>query len=378
MDPRTRSRIAPEAIDKLIRALDARGYLVVGPTVRDGAIVYDELEGAKDLPQGWTDEQEAGRYRLKRRPDDALFGYALGPQSWKKYLHPAEVKLFEADRRDGAFRILDAPDARTRPYAFLGVRACEIAAISVLDRVFLRDKFRDPVYASRREPAFLVAVQCAQAAPTCFCASMGTGPEVRGGADLALTEIVNGAEHWFLAEAASVRGQDLLDELDDQPASDEDVRQAQASVAPAARQVRRMDTNGLCDLLYESHEDPRWDQIAERCLTCANCTMVCPTCFCTSVEDTSNVTGDRAGRWRRWDSCFTMDFSYIHGGSVRTSAKARYRQWLTHKLASWIGQFGSSGCVGCGRCIAWCPVGIDLTEEVQAIRGALTHGNTVA
>ncbi len=373
------ARLAPEEIDKLIRALARRGYAVLGPTVRDGAVVYDEIEGAKDLPRGWTDEQEAGRYRLKPGPAGALFGYTVGPQSWKKYLHPAQVKLFEADRQDGLFRILGSPAPPARPYAFLGVRACELAAIAVQDRVFLADRFRDPVYGARRTPVFLVAVQCTQAAATCFCASMGTGPEVRGAADLTLTEIVNGEGHWFLAEAGGERGQEVLAELDRQPATEEELRRARTAVeSAAAQQVRRMETAGIRDLLYQNFEHPRWDQVAARCLTCANCTMVCPTCFCTTVEDASDVTGDHAERWRRWDSCFTLTFSYIHGGSVRSSSKARYRQWLTHKLASWIDQFGSSGCVGCGRCITWCPVGIDLTEEVQAIRGTVNHGNTDA
>ncbi|MBZ5726162.1 MAG: 4Fe-4S dicluster domain-containing protein [Acidobacteriia bacterium] len=379
MAERLQARLAPEEIDKLIRGLARRGYQVLGPTVRDGAIVYDEVAGAQDLPRGWTDEQEAGRYRLKPGTDGALFGCSVGPESWKKYLHPAQVKLFEADRQDGLFRILGGPAPPARPYAFLGVRACELAAIAVQDRVLLQDKYRDPVYGSRRDPAFLVAVQCTQAAATCFCASMGTGPQVRGAADLTLTEIVNAEGHWFLAEADGDRGQEVLAELDRRPATDEELRLARTAVeSAAAQQVRRMDTAGIRDLLYQNFEHPRWDEVAARCLTCANCTMVCPTCFCTTVEDDSGVTGDRAERWRRWDSCFTMAFSYIHGGSVRTSSKARYRQWLTHKLASWIDQFGSSGCVGCGRCIAWCPAGIDLTEEVHAIRGAVNHGNTDA
>jgi formate hydrogenlyase subunit 6/NADH:ubiquinone oxidoreductase subunit I len=141
----------------------------------------------------------------------------------------------------------------------------------------------------------------------------------------------------------------------------------------ASRQIRHLDTAGLRDLLYENFEHPRWDNVAARCLSCANCTMVCPTCFCTTVEDVSDISGNHAERWRRWDSCFTQSFSYIHGGSVRTSAKSRYRQWMTHKLASWTDQFGTSGCVGCGRCITWCPVGIDITEEVRAIRESIVH-----
>jgi sulfhydrogenase subunit beta (sulfur reductase) len=371
-----KSRLSADQIDKLIQSLAARGYEVLGPTVRDGAVVYDRLDTAQDLPQGQTDEQEAGCYRLKPREDGALFGYAVGPQSWKKYLHPAEVKLFEAEQKDGVFRILNSTPPPRHRSAFLGVRACDLAAIGVQDRVLRDGQYRDSIYDARRDGIFIVAVQCTQSAATCFCASMGTGPEVRAAVDLTLTEMVNGEDHWFLAEAGSDRGREVLAELNHRDSTEDERNLATAAVENAARQqTRRMNTNGIRDLLYQNFDHPRWDKVAERCLACTNCTMVCPTCFCTTVEDVSDLTGDHAVRWRRWDSCFTMDFSYIHGGSVRASGKARYRQWMTHKLASWIDQFGTSGCVGCGRCITWCPVGIDITEELQAIRGADDHAD---
>lgn len=357
---------------RLLDSLIKRGYQVLGPTVRDGAIVYDELKFAADLPVGWTDEQEAGRYRLRRRNDndEARFGYVVGPQSWKKYLHPSEVRLLTAERSGQTFRILNHESAPPRR-AFLGVRACELAAIAVQDRVLQGDRYRDPIYAARREGVFIVAVNCTQAAPTCFCTSMGTGPRARGSFDLVLTELVGPGKHEFVIEAGSDAGAEVLAELApaSNMASEAVSQEAEAAVERAASQIqRRMDTTGIRDLLYANFDHPRWDNVAQRCLTCANCTMVCPTCFCTTVDDVSDVTGTHAERWRKWDSCFTQNFSYIHGGSVRSSAKSRYRQWMTHKLASWMDQFGSSGCVGCGRCITWCPVGIDITEEVRAIR----------
>jgi ferredoxin len=206
---------------------------------------------------------------------------------------------------------------------------------------------------------------------------MGTGPHARGGYDLALTELVDAGEHRFLVQVGSEAGREVLAELEHREASQEDRRLAQAAVdGAAAAQVRHMDTTNIRELLYSNFEHPRWDNVAERCLACTNCTLVCPTCFCTTVEDTSDLNGDHAERWRRLDSCFTLDFSYIHGGNVRASTKARYRQWMTHKLASWIDQFGTSGCIGCGRCITWCPVGIDITEELEAIRGTAADGNT--
>ena len=346
--------------------------------------VYDRLEKLADLPVGWTDEQEAGSYRLKRREDGALFGYVVGPQSWKKYLHPADVRLFSAQRQGETFRILSNHDPPPPGrYAFLCVRACELAAIAVQDRVLLHDRYRDPIYQGRREGIFIVAINCTQSAATCFCTSMGTGPQAHAGFDLALTELLGPDHHRILIEVGSEAGAEVLAELEHFEASDDVEREAEAAVGRARSQIqRRMDTSGIRDLLYSNFDHPRWDDVAQRCLACANCTMVCPTCFCTTVEEVSDVTGDHAERWRRWDSCFTQSFSYIHGGSVRSSAKSRYRQWMTHKLASWIDQFGSSGCVGCGRCITWCPVGIDITEEVGAIRGATAsagendHGNT--
>jgi ferredoxin len=364
----SRTVVNLDALNQLIPALAHRGYQVIGPTVRDGAIVYDILRTLEDLPVGWTDEQEAGRYRLKKRDDRALFGYVVGPQSWKKFLHPPEVRLFEAQRDGGSFRILNGDGPAPR-FAFLGVRACELAAIQVQDRVLIEDRFTDPIYQNRRREIFVVAVNCTQSAPTCFCTSMKTGPRVSHGFDLALTEIIEKDQHQFVVEVGSPAGAGVLGEIEHSEAPQTLCRQADDSVDRAVLQVRNLDTTGIRELLYENFDHPRWDNVANRCLSCANCTMVCPTCFCTNVEDISDVSGDHAERWRRWDSCFTQEFSYIHGGSVRASPKARYRQWMTHKLASWIDQFGSSGCVGCGRCITWCPVGIDITEEVRAIRG---------
>ena len=357
-----------QSLEHLIQALAKRGYEVVGPTVREGAIVYERLTSAKDLPEGWTDEQDGGTYRLKQRADQALFGYAVGPHSWKKFLHPPVLRLWQAERAANGFTILPEQHA-TPKYAFLGVRACELEAIRIQDRVFLEGPYVDPNYKSRRENPFIVAVNCGQAGGTCFCVSMNSGPKAASGYDLALTEVLEEGRHQFVVEIGSERGAEVLAEIPHQPAGEADRQRAERIVEETARHMgRTMDTAGIKELLYRNYEHPRWDTVATRCLTCANCTMVCPTCFCSTVEDVTDLTGEHAERWRKWDSCFTMDFSYIHGGSVRATTKSRYRQWMTHKLATWFDQFGSSGCVGCGRCITWCPVAIDITEEVRAIR----------
>jgi ferredoxin len=366
------TRLLPrQDLQHLLDALRTRGYRVVGPTVRDRAIVYDEIGRVAELPEGWTDRQDGGTYRLERRSDAALFGFAVGPQSWKRFLFPPRARLWQADRTPEGFQLRPEPvDAVA--YAFLGVRSCELHAIAIQDRVFMTS---DPLYRAHRERAFIIAVNCGQAGGTCFCVSMNTGPRADAGFDLALTEILEHGRHDFTIEAGSERGNDLLQMLPTLEAAPGDIDAAARCSERAAQQMgRTMEATGVAALLARNLEHPRWDEVASRCLACGNCTMACPTCFCSTVEDTTDLTGDHAERWRHWDSCFTLDFSYLHGGSVRTSIKGRYRQWLTHKLATWHDQFGTSGCVGCGRCITWCPVAIDLTEEVAAIRGSGAYG----
>jgi sulfhydrogenase subunit beta (sulfur reductase) len=362
--------IKRDGLQRVIDALANRGFRVIGPTVRDGAIVYDTIALLDDLPVGWTDRQDAGRYRLERRADAALFGYAVGPHSWKRFLHPPIKRLWQAHREGDGFSVIEDDEA-VEPLAFVGVRACELRAIAIHDRVFLSGSFRDKAYTVRRDHAFIVAVNCSHAGGTCFCASMDAGPKVEAGFDLALTELIEEGRHLFVMELGSEAGVDLVRDLPHRPATEEEIAAAERVVDQTRGQMgRTLETNGLKELLQANANHPRWDEVAGRCLTCGNCTNVCPTCFCTTIDDTTDLSGATAERVRRWDSCFTLEFSYIHGGSVRNSARSRYRQWITHKLAHWVDQFGSSGCVGCGRCITWCPVGIDITEEAAAIRAS--------
>jgi ferredoxin len=381
----------------LLEVLKRRGHAIVGPTLadgssREGAIVYAPIGDVRDLPEGWTDDQDAGSYRLKRREDRALFGYVVGPHSWKRWFLPPELRLWRAKREGHGFEIQEE-DAPNAPIAIIGARPCELAALRIQDRVFLEGPYADPHYLARRRGAFIVAVDCTEPGETCFCASMGTGPHVTatggsadggprgggprggGGYDLALTEIVAKDRHWFAVRVGTEAGADVLREVPHAEATAGEARTAEAACLGAAEHMgRRLETKGLRELLYASMEHPEWEAVTRRCMACGNCTLVCPTCFCTTVEDATDLTGSRAERWRRWDSCFTRDFSYIYGGQIRRTVESRYRQWLTHKLAYWQDQFGTSGCVGCGRCITWCPVGIDITEEVRSIRSSSAHG----
>ncbi|MFD8259777.1 4Fe-4S dicluster domain-containing protein [Streptomyces griseoluteus] len=367
-----------EGMAALVDVLVRRGFTVIGPTARDGAIALAELRSADELPYGWGVELEAGRYRLRQRADGAAFANAAGPQSWKSFLHPARAREWSTDRVGGEL-VFTADEAAPPRYAFLGVRPCDLRAIAIQDRVLTGGTYRDPGYEGRRSAALLIVVECTEPGATCFCVSMGTGPAVGAGHDLVMTEVVDRNGHRFWVRSGSEEGAEILAELPGRPADQEIQETARAGVTAAAdRMGRTMPEADLRELMAGTLDAPRWDEVAGRCLTCGNCTMVCPTCFCTTTEDVTDLTGDHAERWRLWDSCFDLDFSHLHGGPVRASARSRYRQWMTHKLGTWYDQFGSSGCVGCGRCIVWCPVGIDITEEAAALHDWTQPGATAA
>lgn len=366
--------LSNSTIDHLLQLLQADGYLTVGPCLSDQAIVYGELRTCADLPQGWTDVQAKGTYRLKKRKDQALFGYVVGPHSWKKYLFPPQQVLWQAQRTDTGFELSENPEPIPK-YAFIGVRGCELAAIQIQDRVFLQGAYVDPHYQQRREQVLIVAVNCTEPGQTCFCASMDTGPQARQGYDLSLTEMLDEGEPYYLARSGSPKGEYYLAQLTAVGGGESQLKQEQERLTQAAQQMGRyLDAAKARQVLQQNYGSPYWEQVGERCLACTNCTMVCPTCFCSSVSDTTDLTDQTATRTRQWDSCFSLDFTYTGGHPIRQSHGSRYRQWLTHKLSTWHDQFDSSGCVGCGRCITWCPVGIDLTEEITQLDSPTPQG----
>jgi ferredoxin len=362
------SRVAlPKAgLQGLLDNLRRLGYQTLGPQVRDQAIVYAPLESASDLPRGYTSEQDAGHYRLIRTNHTRYFDITPGADTWKQFLFPPVTEMVRFSRQpDGRWQEQERAVDLTA-LALVGVRPCELAAIQVQDKIFLREEWQDPVYRARRQMAFLLAVNCLHPGGTCFCASMGSGPKAESGFDLCLTELEDG----FLVEIGSEAGRMALEGLPVQLASAFWYQAAQTGLAEAREKMGRTLPNPeqLPDLLLNNLEAMRWEDVARRCMSCTSCTQVCPTCFCWDARDASDLSGQNATRERVWDSCFNPDYSYIAGGNLRPSTRSRYRQWLTHKFGSWQAQFNVKGCVGCGRCITWCPAGIDVTVELAAIR----------
>lgn len=368
----TAGLLAAPQLGAVVEVLKQRGYTVYAPVLDHSTLMIRPIDSADELPRGVVDDQDAGTHRL-RHDGERYFDYTVPADSWKRLFFPPRLRMWQAAVQDGhlATAAEREPDG---PAALFGVRGCDLEAIQVQDRIFLGGAHPDPHYRARREGAFIVAVNCARATSTCFCTSMGTGPKARGGHDLGLTELTDGSGRFFV-EAISERGAEVLAALPVEHASQEDSQQAAGTVAATAASITRTMPSGIAQTLRGAYESPRWQSIADRCLSCGNCTLVCPTCFCSAVEHTTDLAGV-AQHERRWDSCFNSGHSYIHGGSVRSSTAPRYRQWLTHKLSTWHDQFGSSGCTGCGRCVVWCPVAIDITEEAHAFTADAAKGST--
>ncbi len=358
-----------ENFQRLLDALIDMGYQVIAPTHLEGLVQYGPICKANELPIGWTDEQRAGSYRTHKRHDQAKFGYNLGVQSWKKYLLPPKQKLWSASKSKNGTITFSVPHEGRNKQAFLGVRPCELQGILLQDQVFQQREYKDVDYQNRRAQTLIIAVNCTQSSAVCFCTSMGTGPQATQDFDISLTEVVDKNSHYFVVHCASDIGEKMCQQIGLDIAHKDQLAAESSLLQQNAQQIGdRLPQQGIKALLYENHESPVWDEVAERCLSCANCTLSCPTCFCTTVQDATDLTEEHSERWRQWDSCFNQDFTYLHGGHVRTSVRARYRQWITHKLASWHDQFGASGCTGCGHCITWCPAGIDIREEVGKLR----------
>lgn len=359
-------RILPaDQLQSLLDRLTDAGFRCIGPQVRDGAIVYDTISNVQALPQGVSVSQRPGRYAVGNADHDMYFAWTHGPQGIKPLTFRPREQLWQV-RRDGDGALhFEAVCTNTDRVAFIGARACDLAALYLQDKHFLQGDYPDPAFRAARESLFIVAVNCTHPAATCFCASTGDGPRAEYGFDIVLTELEEG----FVVEALSDSGRELAARLPTLSSSAEQLDRARAAVEAAAEQRRSLPGRNLRGALFANLDHPRWEDVAARCLSCGNCTVVCPTCFCHREVETPELEGRHSQHWREWDSCFTEGHSYLHGAPVRRHADERYRQWLTHKLGSWHEQYGRSGCVGCGRCITWCPVGIDITQEAGAICG---------
>ena len=364
MDNRRPTFILRTGLQALIDNLRQADYQCLGPVELDDVIQLRPIHDLGQLPQGVRNLQEPGRYQLQHSGDARLFSWNHGPQGLKPLSFAVEEALWSESRSEtGELKIKsNLPDIG--PTAVLGIRACDLAALSIQDRHFLGGEYPDPHYQARREQLLLIGVDCAESAQTCFCASTGDGPALDGRVDIGLAELNDG----YLIWAGSENGRPWVDQLAGQAATDDQLAaMLQATTRAAEVQTRRLPAEQKLIQLYQRLDHIHWQDVAKRCIACGSCTEVCPTCFCYAMEHRMALDGQNADMLRRWDSCFSPTYSDMGHFQVRSGIDQRYRQWLTHKLAGWQEQLGRSGCTGCGRCITWCPVGIDLTREVPMI-----------
>lgn len=352
-------------LQRLLDALQAGGRRCIGPVEREGALVFETVTSVEQLPAGVHDLQAPGSYQLTRDRSPRCFAWANGPQALKPETFAPEETLWRVECDEQGLRFESASVERPG-VAVIGARACDLAALALQEKHFRGNGVADPPFTARREAMFIVAVDCSFPADTCFCASTGDGPAAASGFDIAMSELDQG----FLLRTRSEAGRALVGALQLCAATPAQLQEVQEALARAAQgQTRQLPSRDLRNLLYERQEHPHWADIASRCLACGNCTAVCPSCFCSASEARAGLDGVQAEQVRVWDSCFNVDHSSLHGRPLRDDIGLRYRQWMTHKLAAWHDQFGRSGCTGCGRCITWCPVGIDLTAEIDLLLG---------
>ena len=305
-----------------------------------------------EIPRGIEDIQKPGMYKLVR---GEFFRH--GPDSPKKFLFPPRLLLFRVSK-DWTIEI---PEVEEKLIAFFGIKPCDLAAIKAMDEV--QGELGDPYYRLIRKNLLIIVENCIEPGETCFCSTMETGPIAGSGFDIAYTRV----EDFIVFSADSEIGVNLLKELNLRPLdSEKSTKYAKAIKRAIDKAKANFSIEGLPEKLELSLNSPAYKEITEKCLGCANCNMVCPTCFCFDVVDVPNLNGT-VERIRVWDGCFSYSYAMVAGGHFRPDLWARYRHWLLHKFSYWLKQFGRFGCVGCGRCITWCPVGIDVRESIIKI-----------
>ncbi len=362
--------LAYEKLDDLFNILRAAGYAVVAPQLKNNSIAYDFLENTQQLPWGIIADQQPGSYKIQATQSSRLFDWVNAAQAIKPWLFKAQESRWQVKRDAQGQLQFQEIKATIEPIAFFGARPCDIKAMVIQDKVFLDKQAIDTHYQQRRDNFFIIAANCTTSSTNCFCVGAGDFPKADNNYDLAITEIDGG----FIVQAGHDKAQDLLNTLQLKLASEKQLQQAELGINHAAQmQTKTLNAGNdgqLNAILFANLDHPRWQEVADRCLSCGNCTLVCPTCFCSDHVEKPEFDGQSSEQVKQWGSCFSKQHSIVGGKPLRDDTLKRYRQWLTHKLGSWHDQYDSSGCVGCGRCVTWCPVGIDITEEVNAISGA--------
>lgn len=298
---------------------------------------------------------------IRHMHEIALDGPALMP-SPKEFLLPQMEQLFHYSD-DGVEETFNK-----QPRIIFGIRSCDLSAIRILD-IFYLENNKDAYYESRRTNTVMISIACNQPDPTCFCFGLSTGPFLRSGFDLQLTDLGNR----FIVEAGTETGMALVREFlhiftDPRPEDIEDLNEVR--LASQSRFEKRVNLEQVHrGILAGEVSDTFWDSVAARCFECGGCVYNCPVCTCFNVID-QHFSPDSGKRIRIWDACMFKGFTRMAGDVVPAAKKIqRTKRWFHHKLVHWPTQFGTFGCVGCGRCAISCPGRIDMASVALRTKG---------
>lgn len=330
--------MAKDRLPDLVRGLQA-AYEVVGPVSKGSTYVFATIEDPAQLALDY---------------DTTI----LPP---KKYFVPPKEELMRFNAADGQ---VVSDDVDTTPRVLFGLHPCDVNALMLMDNVFMGE-YEDPYYKARRDNTLLVGVSCTPR-EECFCNAWGTD-EVHWGFDLFLTDL---GDRYFIS-VRSVEGADLLDRC---------VETAQISAEDTAAFQKRtrefkesfssqLETSQIPLLLDAKFDDPVWDELGDKCLSCGACSMVCPTCYCFDVKDKLTPDGAEGARERVWDSCLFSQFAEVaHGHNFRGSRSSRVKYRYYHKQWGYLSKFERVLCVGCGRCQRACKADINPRVVIEALQ----------
>ncbi|MEW5899634.1 MAG: 4Fe-4S dicluster domain-containing protein, partial [Bacillota bacterium] len=321
-------------------------YLVIGPVAKEGSYVFTWIE---------TPAEVCMEYDTTVLPPKKMFHPPL--QTMFSFNGEGMTAAEEPERRQIGRELWGAEGLRTevpeKRALLFAVHPCDVNSFLILDRVY-GGEFADPYYLTHRENTLVIGLNCTEVRENCFCQSFETGPDLKEGYDLLLTDL--GEE--YLIETGSAEGEEILAGLELSPAPRVLLLEKEKRLDEARRSFKKhLCQEGLEKVLQEKFYDHLWEELGEKCFGCGSCTTVCPTCFCYSVVDQLDLTLRNGWRERVWDSCLLLEYAAVAlGGNFRPERSARIKQRLYHKLAYFAEQFGTVGCVGCGRCITNCIV----------------------
>jgi len=331
-------------IDELLRSF-MKEYIIFAPVKKKHGVSFQKIDDEKKLCLSYTT--------------------TITPP--KKVLYPYKEKLFSFDLSKSEF-FAERFDGKI---ILFGIHPCDVNAILQLDEFFL-NSMEDAYYTVRRKNLIIFAINCNHAGENCFCSSLGTGPFLERGYDLLLTDI--GKK--YLLEVGSDEGKSLIHEKKFREATDDEIEMKMEIERKAIQEFKKfIDIDNLNKIIKEKYTDMIWEEIAEKgtdtsfpCLSCASCSLVCPTCYCYEVFDYIDISLEKGSRYRELDSCQLLEYAEVAGGNFRQGRKERLRHWMICKFG-----FAAAGevsrCVGCGRCIEACPAGIDITEVARRLGG---------